>query len=619
MKRIQIIQGDITRLPVDAIVNAANESLLGGGGVDGAIHNVAGPELLAECRSLGGCRTGEAKITAGYRLPARHVIHTVGPVWQGGQFGEAGLLASCYRKSMALAKLHGLSSIAFPAISCGVYGYPLSAAAEIAVATVAECLIGDDTLQQVLLVCFGEEAFAAYSKALAKHRGTQIGEVESTGPNASPAPEVRATAQDLLDFIDASPSPWHVGANIAGRLESADFQALEESERWPQLRPGGRYFVVRGESSVIGFILGSQPPDRAGFRIVGAHTDSPGLRLKPRAPHAAEPMARLGVEVYGGPILATFTDRDLSLAGRILLRSPQGPQSRLLRFDRPLVRLPNLAIHMNRTVNDEGLKLNKQTELPLLLGNLRANLPPDRQFRGLLADWAGVESESVMNWELQVYDTQRGVFWGAEEEFIADSQLDNLASCHASLKALLEVGEPAATSVCAWFDHEEIGSESAKGAGGQFLAEILGRITAKLDRESMAQAQARSFFISADMAHAFHPNFPSAYEPLHTLRVNGGPVIKTNANHRYATDGETEACFMHLCETAGVPFQQYAHRSDLGCGSTIGPIVAARLGMRSVDVGNPLWAMHSVRESAGTLDHSLMIRVLRQFFDAGQL
>ena len=425
--------------------------------------------------------------------------------------------------------------------------------------------------------------------------------------------EARAQAQELLDFIDASPSPWHVAATVAQRLESQGFEQLREDQRW-SLKPGGRYFVVRGGASVVGFVTGTQDLSQSAFRIIGAHTDSPGLRLKPRAPHAAEPMARLGVEVYGGAILATFTDRDLSLAGRIVVRTETGQQTRLVRFARPLVRLPNLAIHMNRNVNEDGLKLNKQTELPLLLGNLQEAFPPAEQFRALLAHEAGVEAEAIINWEFQVYDTQPGAFWGAQDEFIADSQLDNLSSCHSSLTALIGTHEPAATCVCALFDHEEIGSESAHGAAGSLLSDVLQRIACGLDREAFGGLLARSFFISADMAHAYHPNFPSAYEPLHTIRVNGGPVIKTNANQRYATNAESEAYFIALCEESGVPWQQYAHRTDLGCGSTIGPIVATRLGLRSVDVGNPMWAMHSARESAGAVDHGMMMRVMRQFF-----
>lgn len=427
------------------------------------------------------------------------------------------------------------------------------------------------------------------------------------------SPQARALAQDLLDFIDASPSPWHVAASVTQRLEKQGFKLLAETERW-DLQPGGKYFTVRGGSSVIAFVMGSQAPDRTGLCIIGAHTDSPGLRLKPRSPHAAEPMARLGVEIYGGPILATFTDRDLGLAGRVNVRAENGPQTRLVRFAKPVARLPNLAIHMNRNVNEDGLKLNKQTELPLLLGNISEAFSPAEQFRALLAHEAGAEAGDIINWELQVYDTQPGEFWGPHEEFIADSQLDNLASSHSSLTALLNTPEPAATCVTALFDHEEIGSESNKGAGGSFLADVLGRLVGGLDTEARAQAMAKSFFISADMAHAYHPNFPAAYEPEHKIRVNAGPVIKTNANQRYATDAESEAYFIGLCEAAEVPWQQYSHRTDLGCGSTIGPIVAARLGIRTVDVGNPMWAMHSARESAGAVDHELMARVMGKYF-----
>jgi aspartyl aminopeptidase len=429
-------------------------------------------------------------------------------------------------------------------------------------------------------------------------------------------PEARSNARDLLDFIDASPSPWHAVATIETRLSDHGFRRLDEAARWV-LQPGGRYFVVRGSSSLICFIIGTEPLDATGFRILGAHTDSPGLRLKPRAPHASEHMARLGVEVYGGPILATFTDRDLSLAGRISVRQDGGMQSRLIRFDRPIVRLPNLAIHMNRKVNDEGLKLNKQTELPLLFSNLAEALPPREQFLELLAGQSGVAPADIVNWELNVYDTQKGVFWGADEEFIADSQLDNLASCHAGLSALLLVERSERTCLCGFFDHEEIGSESAKGADGSFLSDVAERIarSLSLDWEGYKRALARSFLISADMAHAYQPNFPSAYEPMHPIQVNGGPVIKTNASQRYASDSLSEARFISLCEMAGVPFQHYVHRTDLACGSTIGPMVSARLGLHGVDVGNPMWAMHSARESAGVLDVLYMIRVLRAFFE----
>jgi aspartyl aminopeptidase len=427
--------------------------------------------------------------------------------------------------------------------------------------------------------------------------------------------QTRTAALELIDFIDASPSPWHAVASAEVQLLAHGFTRLEEGDRW-QLAANGRYYVVRGGASIIAFVQGSQPMAEAGYRIVGAHTDSPGLRLKPKAAMSGDGLSRLGVEVYGGPILATFTDRDLSLAGRVVLRTADGQETQLLRFEQPLVRLPNLAIHMNREVNEQGLKLNKQTELPLILSLMGEGDNAEAQLRKLLADAVQGDAADLLSWELSVYDVQKGCLWGANKEFIADSQLDNLASTHAALSALIATEQPTATCVAAFFDHEEVGSESATGAGGSFVVDVLHRISlqAGLDEEDRRRAMAHSFFISADMAHAYHPNFPSAYEPGHKVVVNGGPVIKTNVNQRYSTNAETAARFMKLCEKAGVPCQQYAHRSDLGCGSTIGPMIAAQLGVASVDVGSPMWAMHSARESAGVLDHAFMIAALSAAF-----
>ncbi len=423
----------------------------------------------------------------------------------------------------------------------------------------------------------------------------------------------RTQAQDLLDFIDASPSPWHAVASCAARLDAAGFRQLAEVDRW-QLKAGGRYYVIRGGSAIIAFTIGSQPMGSQGLTLIGAHTDSPGLRLKPRPADDAGGVLRLGVEVYGGPILATFADRDLGLAGRVMVRSAAGYESRLLHIDQPLLRLPNLAIHMNREVNEKGLKFNKQTELPLLLGV--SDGPTDTQFLRPLAEALGVAADDLLSWELVACDTQKGSFWGADREFLANSQLDNLASCHAALSALLANEAPTRTCMVALFDHEEVGSESAAGAGGSLVGDVLQRIAGNfsLDGEALRCLLAGSFFISADMAHAWHPNFPAAYEPGHHVLVNAGPVIKHNCNQRYSTGADTAARFMAICERAGVPCQQYAHRTDLGCGSTIGPIVAARLGIPSVDVGNPMWAMHSIRESAGVIDHGHMIAALTGAF-----
>jgi aspartyl aminopeptidase len=425
----------------------------------------------------------------------------------------------------------------------------------------------------------------------------------------------RETAQDLLHFIDASPSPWHAVHSTEQRLTQHGFTKLEETDSW-QLQTGGAYYVVRGGASIIAFVLGQQALTDSGLRMVGAHTDSPGLRLKPNAAYSSDGLIRIGVEVYGGPILATFTDRDLSIAGRVMVRGAHGTKTHLVKFDNALMRLPNLAIHMNREVNDKGLKLNKQTELPLIFGEDADGIEADKQFLSHIAAHLNIKAEDILTFELNVFDTQKGITWGVDQEFIANSQLDNLASCHAAITALTNIKNPASTTVCALFDHEEVGSESATGASGSFLADVLTRIASaqKLDGEARLRALAKSFFISADMAHAYHPNHAGAYEPCHHVRVNKGPVIKTNANQRYSTNADTAARFIALCERANVPYQQYAHRTDLGCGSTIGPIIASGLGIASVDVGSAMWAMHSIRESAGVLDQSYMIAVLQELY-----
>lgn len=431
---------------------------------------------------------------------------------------------------------------------------------------------------------------------------------------------VRQQVQNLLDFIDASPSPWHAIASVEVILAACQFVKLDEAAKWV-LKPGGRYYVVRDDSSIIIFVIGQKPLLETGFKIVGAHTDSPGLRIKPKAATGMDGLLRLGVEVYGGPILATFTDRDLSLAGRLAYRDEQGHiVSKLISFEQSLLRLPNLAIHMNRTVNEDGLKLHRQYELPLILDRISEQQLPAEYFLTLLQQRSGIDAERMLSWELNVYDTQKGAFWGGSQEFYANSQLDNLASCHAALQALLDnsVLQADSTLVCALFDHEEIGSESNKGAGGSFLPDVLQRIAwvQAIQSEDLARAFAKSLMISVDMAHAYQPNFPNAYDPEHKIRVNDGPVIKINVNQRYSSESLSAALFASWCEQAGVPYQTYSHRCDLSCGSTIGPIASAKLGIRSVDVGSPLWAMHSIRESAGVLDHDYLIRALKRFFDS---
>lgn len=424
-------------------------------------------------------------------------------------------------------------------------------------------------------------------------------------------------AQDLLDYIDASPSPWHAVERSIKQLAENGFEPLTENQPW-QLKENGRYYVIRDGASIIAFTLGSKSMAEAGFRIVGAHTDSPGLRLKPKAAYANKGVTQLGVEVYGGPILATFTDRDLSIAGRVNVRDGDCFTTHLLHFTESIVRLPNLAIHMNRDVNEKGLLLNKQTQLPLIFGYAADSAEAKKQLDQTIAAHLAINPADIVTWDLTIYDTQKGSLWGQDQAFIADSQLDNLASCHAALQALIAAKSPDATSICAFFDHEEVGSESATGAGGSFMSDTIHRICAfyKANEEERLRSFANSFFISADMAHAYHPNHPTAYEPEHHATINQGPVIKTNANQRYSSNADTAARFIQLCKQAKVPYQEYAHRTDLGCGSTIGPIISAQLGMPTVDVGNPMWAMHSIRESAGVLDHGYMISVLKYHFNS---
>jgi len=428
---------------------------------------------------------------------------------------------------------------------------------------------------------------------------------------------------DLIRFIDRSPTPYHAVAEACSRLEAVGSTRLDERELW-SLSPGSRHHVVRAGGSLIAFEVGSQPAAEAGFRLVGAHTDSPNLRLKPSPEVAAHGYKQLAVEPYGGVLLHTWLDRDLSLAGRVTLREGEGMQTCLIRFDEPLLRVPSLAIHLYRELNEQGLKLNPQQHLVPILG-----LDGARELTGLLCDRLastpspqGVRPspEDLLGWDLMAYDVQPSTRSGTGGEFIHAPRLDNLASSHAALSALIEAaaaGKSPATRVVVLYDHEEVGSRSAQGAGGPFLLEVLERIVAATgsgEPQDLSRALARSWLISADMAHAVHPNYADRHEPGHQPRIGGGPVIKTNAGQAYATDAESAGLFARLCRRVGVPYQNFVVRSDLGCGSTIGPISAARVGLRTVDVGNPMLSMHSCREMAGSADVEPMIRVLGAFF-----
>ncbi len=429
------------------------------------------------------------------------------------------------------------------------------------------------------------------------------------------ASTIPAVTHDLLQFIERSPSPWHAVANAVTRLAAQGFRLLQEREAW-SLQAHGRYMVVRDDASLIAFVVGADIDK--GFRIIGAHTDSPGLRVKANGAHDSAGYLRLATEIYGGPILATFTDRDLVLAGRVVVRDPaaiDGIRTELVRLDDALVRLPNLAIHLNRTVNDDGLKIHKHNGLNLLLSAQGDGDKPSQRLRELLATASNCSPDAILSFELCAADAQAPNFFGAQKEFIASRQLDNLGSCHAALNAIESLTNDDVTAVIALFDHEEVGSESTTGAAGNFLESILQRITQSQSNadDALARASANSWHMSADMAHAHHPSHSECFDGLHHLKANGGVVLKINASQRYATNAIGEAFFTQLCERAGAPMQKYVHRADLACGTTIGPVSAARLGIKTFDVGTPMWAMHSARESAGTHDHPHYINVMKVF------
>jgi aspartyl aminopeptidase len=425
----------------------------------------------------------------------------------------------------------------------------------------------------------------------------------------------RKSARELLQFIDQSPTAAHAARQAETRLLKAGFRELDEKDKWV-IHPGDRFFVNRQQSGIVAVQLGRQPAAKTGFKIIGAHTDSPGFRLKPHALVGKGGYLQLGVEIYGGPLLASWLDRDLGLAGSAVVRAGRdGLKTVLLRLDKPVLRIPMLPIHLNREVNDTGLVLNKQEHLSPILA--LAGAKPDKKcLDNLLAAELGVKADRVLDWELGLFDLQKGTLAGLNDEFISSARLDNLAMCHAALSAFLDSAEGEAHKVIIFYDSEEIGSTTANGAASSFLRDVLTRLlmTSARSSEDLFRALARSFFISADGAHAVHPNYIDKFEKEHHCSLNRGPVIKINALGKYATTAASGAAFILLCRKAGVPFQKYVNRTDMAGGSTIGPVVSAGLGLQTVDVGNAMLAMHSIREMAGTADHLHMIRVFEEFF-----
>ena len=423
---------------------------------------------------------------------------------------------------------------------------------------------------------------------------------------------------DLLAFLGDSPTPFHAVTSATARLAAAGFRPIAETDDWSSLTPGG-YSFVHGGSSVLAFVI-PEGKRVAGFRIVGAHTDSPNLRLKPIPEYKKEGYAQLGVEVYGGVLLNSWLDRDLSLAGRVFVSDNAGSarvESRLVRFTRPMLRVAQLAIHLDRDVNDKGVVLNKQDHLAPIFG-----LDGDgaKDLRAMLAEELGIAGDRIVGSDLMLYDVVAPTLGGRSAEMIFSARLDNLAMSHAAIRSIVDATPAAAAGdvvpVAALFDHEEVGSETAYGAQSAFLPRALERIVLGRggSREDYHRSLAGSLCVSADMAHAVHPNYESRHESRHKPLLNGGPVIKINSQQRYATSGATAALFRDLCARVEVPVQHYAHRTDLPCGSTIGPIASTLLGIRTVDVGNPMLSMHSIRELGGAKDPAMMTRVLTSFY-----
>ena len=429
-------------------------------------------------------------------------------------------------------------------------------------------------------------------------------------PTPTDRADETALGDDLRAFVDASPSPAHAVAELARRLSAEGFTELAETDRW-KASPGGRHFVVR-HGSLIAFRVGSEPPAESGLRIIGAHTDSPTFKVRPYSDVRQAGYRLVGVEPYGGGLWHTWLDRELTVAGRVALR---GGRTALVRLPGAPLRLPSLAIHLDRSVR-EGLTLDPQRHLVPVWDQ---GLDGEPGFLEAVAAAAGVDADDVVGHDLVLADTQPAARAGADGTWIAAPRLDNLGCSHAGLLALLAAPAGERTQVLVCNDHEEVGSGSMAGARGSFLEDVVRRLASATDPgdgQAVHRAVARSLLVSADMAHAVHPTQSDRHEPEHQPRLGGGPVLKLNANQAYATDAATGGWFAERCAAAGVPLQKFVTRADLPCGSTIGPLTATRLGIATVDVGSPMLGMHSCRETASALDVPLMVDALSACYDS---
>ncbi len=426
-------------------------------------------------------------------------------------------------------------------------------------------------------------------------------------------PSLVATA--ILDDLAASPTPYHAVARAASLLSATGFTEVDEADVLPS-EAGGRYLVRGG--SLVAWLQPEPGAPIDGFTVVGAHTDSPNLRVRTKPDVVSGGFAQVGMEIYGGVLLNSWLDRDLGLAGRVSISGPSGVETVLYADDDPILRIPQLAIHLDREIREKGLKLDPQRHLTPLWALADDGADSGAALLDHVAAGLEVEPGQVLAWDLMAFDTQPPAIVGRDRDLFASARIDNLVSAFAAIRALVSVEEdpdrpPGRVPVVVLYDHEEVGSETATGAAGPLLEIMLERIDAAAGRDRAAHLAARSasLVISADGAHATHPNYVDRHEPSHHIALNGGVVIKRNANQRYATDAVAEAAIVETARRADLPLQYYIHRNDLPCGSTIGPITAARLGMATVDLGAPQLAMHSVREMAGLVDlahlHDLLV------------
>jgi aspartyl aminopeptidase len=416
--------------------------------------------------------------------------------------------------------------------------------------------------------------------------------------------------RELGDFLDLSPTPFHAVSTMSKMLTEAGFTALNEAEEWT-LQQGEKYFVTRNGSSIIAFVVGTDALAETGIRMAGAHTDSPCLMIKPQPELLNNQYYQLGVEVYGGALLNPWFDRDLSIAGRLIYKDKNATlKQKLINFEDPVAMIPSLAIHLDREANS-GRTINPQTDIPPILMQAKEK----QDFHQLLNERFLTDGEQVMDYELCLYDVQQAATLGLKKEFFASARLDNLLSCFVAAKALIEA-QTNRTSLIVCNDHEEVGSVSSVGADGPFLESVVERLCLN-DGEASNKARVLggSLLISCDNAHAVHPNFASKHDQGHSPLLNGGPVIKVNVKQRYATNGVTASLFKQMCEAVNVPVQTFVSRSDLGCGSTIGPMTSAKLGVPTLDVGIPQLAMHSCREVTGAADPQRLTAVLNHFFN----